>query len=209
MDELLVAIQGAANTIAAPNWADKLSVLLSLLAIFAASIVAWRQNKISREQTEISKKQTEISQEQVSIADKQNRIALFEKRLEIYEILLACSANIESIKSLGENEDILRRLLIILSDNPEEYLEYNRDKAKLYLANCSIKLRRAIFFFPEKIVPYIDNVSMALIRLARVDVKTDEPKKYNERKQDFFESINALKENEILKTIIEEMKMMI
>lgn len=72
MDEILVAIQEAANTIATPNWADKLSALLSLLAIFAAGIVAWRQNKISREQTEISK-------QQMSIADKQNKIALFEK----------------------------------------------------------------------------------------------------------------------------------
>lgn len=195
MDELLVAIQEAAKTIAAPNWADIVSVGFSLLAVIVAGIVAWRQNEISRKQT--------------SIADKQNRIALFEKRLEIYDILLFCNANIEGMKSLGENEDILKHLLIVLSDNPEEYLSYNRDEARLYLANCSIKLQRAAFFFPEKIVPYINNVSIALVRLARADVETYEPKKYNEIKQKFFEAINALKENKVLVTMMEEMKMMI
>ena len=91
MDELLIAIQNVANTIATPNWADKLSVLLSLLAIFAAGIVAWRQNKISREQTEISRKQTDI-------ADKQNKIALFEKRYAVYH-------EIANIISVGETLD--------------------------------------------------------------------------------------------------------
>ena len=68
MDELLVAIQNAANTIAAPNWADIMSACFSLFAIIVAGFVAWKQIEISRKQTDI--------------ADRQNKIALFEKGLK-------------------------------------------------------------------------------------------------------------------------------
>lgn len=194
MDEIVVAIQNAANTIATPNWADIMSVCFSLAAVIVACIVAWRQNEISRKQT--------------SIADKQNRIALFEKRLEIYDILKSCNSSVEIIKSLGENEDILKYLFIIFSDKPEEYREYNRNEARLYLTDYSIKLHRAAFFFPEKIVPYIVNVSINLLNLTDADIKTDGPRKYNERKLNYYESIKALDENKVFESIREEINML-
>lgn len=73
MDEILVAIQEAANTIATPNWADIISVCFSLFAIIVAGIVGWRQNKIVLKQAEIS--------------EQQNKIALFEKRYAVYHEL--------------------------------------------------------------------------------------------------------------------------
>ena len=93
MDELLVAIQEAANTIATPNWADILGVCFSLMAVIVACLVALKQNEISRKQTDI--------------ADKQNKIALFEKRFEIYDILSICKASVQTIELIGENDDIL------------------------------------------------------------------------------------------------------
>lgn len=209
MDEILVAIQEAANTIAAPNCADKLSVFLSFLAILAAGFVAWRQNKISREQTEISKKQTEISQEQVAIADKQNRIALFEKRFEIYDILSSCSASAQVIKMLNknENEDVLQDLFFVFVNNPMQHKNFNRDEARIYLTNCASKLQSASFFFSEEIVSYITAASVELLILANSDAKVDGPKKYEEKKQDYFEAIKNIDKNEVLKSMKAEMKM--
>ena len=194
MDELLVAIQEAANTIAAPNWADILGVCFSLAAVFVAGFVAWKQIEISRKQSDI--------------ADKQNKIALFEKRLEIYDILKSCRSSVEIIKSLSENEDILKYLFMVFSDNPEEYQEYTRNEARLYLIDYSIKLQRASFFFSEKIVPYIINVSINLDSLTDANIKTDGPRKYNERKLNYYESIKALDENKVFESIREEMNML-
>lgn len=74
-------------------------VLMSLLAIIAAGIVAWRQNEISREQNEISKKQADI-------ADKQNKIALFEKRMECYSTLQNIFAFARQISELESKKGI-------------------------------------------------------------------------------------------------------
>ena len=53
-EEILAAIQQAAETIAAPNWADKLALLVSFLAILVAAgvavYVAKKQNGISEKQ---------------------------------------------------------------------------------------------------------------------------------------------------------------
>lgn len=126
MDEILVAIQDAANTIATPNWADILSTIFSFAAIVVAGVIAWRQNKIAEEQTAIAAKQNEFSAEQTQIAAKQmeftkeqtqiaenqdklverqiriseqqNRIALFEKQYAVYRELA-------KIISIGEELD--------------------------------------------------------------------------------------------------------
>lgn len=201
MDELLVAIQEAANTIAAPNCADKLSVLLSLLAILAAGFVAWRQNKISREQTEISKRQTEI-------ADRQNKIALFEKRHEIYDLLYTCRISVQILKAVKTNEDILRLLFILFDENPQKHQEFNRDKAQQYLASCSTKLQYASFFFPQEIASYITSVSVELSFLADADAEIDGPEKYNEKKKRYFEAVEDLEENKVFERIRTEIKIM-
>lgn len=193
MDEILVAIQNAANTIAAPNWADILSVCFSLAAVFVACIVAWRQNEISRKQTEI--------------ADKQNRIALFEKRLEIYDILMSCRSSAHILKLLDKDEDVLKHLFTAFSEDPKEYRKFNRNEANLFIANRSEKLFRANFFFSEKITPYIIHVSISLLILAESDINVDGPEKYNERKQGYFKAIETLEENHVFESIKEEMKM--
>lgn len=193
MDELLVAIQDAANTIASPNWVDILSVCFSLAAVIVACFVAWRQNEISRKQADI--------------ADKQNIIALFEKRLEIYEILSSCKINAQILGWLYKGEDILKCLFSSLVKNEKEYQEHRNEKS-VYLINCSIKLQRATFLFPEEIAPYILNVSNKLYDLVAADSKDDGSKKYAEKKQMYFKAIDDLDKNGVIKKIEEEMKMM-
>lgn len=199
MDELLVAIQDAANAIATPNWADIMGVFLSLFAIIVAGFVAWRQNEISRKQTEILKKQT-------SISDKQNRIALFEKRFEIYNILWICVVSVHKMELIKENEDILEFLFVRLVKNLEEYSQFH-NKARIYLMNCSEKLRCANFFFSEEVASYIINVSVKLLILANSDLKVDGLENYNKKKQEYFDAIKNLDENEIIRSIEEETKM--
>lgn len=62
-EEIIVEIQKAAETIAKPNCAAWLSILLSLLAIVVAGYVALKQANIS---------------------EQQNKIALFEKKYKVY-----------------------------------------------------------------------------------------------------------------------------
>lgn len=185
MDELLVAIQNAANTIATPNWADILGVFVSLAALFVAGFVAWRQNKILKRQTEIMSTQT-------SIADNQNKIALFEKRLEIYDLLSSCRSSALILKAVEKNEDILRYLFYVFLDDPKARRDFNRKEACLYLSNCCSKLDRATFLFSGEIVSYIVRVSASLCLLVNADAEVDGPMEFYERKQSYFEAIADL-----------------
>lgn len=200
MDEILIAIQNAANTIAAPNWADIAGVCVALAAVFVAFVVACRQNKIM-------KKQTEIMNAQASIAEYQNKIALFEKRLEIYDILLSCSLSAEALNDIEDDKSVLKRFYIIFKGDIGEDQEFNRDEAKLYFKNCATKLLRASFFFPKEIVSYITNVSGELFVLTYSNPEADGPKKYRRKKQNYFEAVMALDENKVFESIKKEMTM--
>lgn len=94
-EEILTAIQRAAETVATPNWADKLSVIISLLAVIVAGFVAWRQYGIA-------KRQNEISEQQAKIMDQQNKIAIFDKQFELYDITTKCLQFAKTIFLLSE-----------------------------------------------------------------------------------------------------------
>ena len=192
MDELLVTIQDAANTIATPNWADIMSVVFSLLAIIVAGFVAWRQNEISRKQSDI--------------ADKQNRIALFEKRFEIYNILLCCHSSVFILKLLRKDEDILKNLFIIFAKDSLDDREFNRNEAVLYLTRCCAKLQCATFVFPEKIASLIIDVSARLTALVKADPIVDGLEKYHEKQQRYFQAASALIENGVFIRMEAEMQ---
>ena len=167
-------------------------VFMSLLAVIVAGLVAWKQNK--------------ISESQASIADKQNRIALFEKRLEIYDILWSCRVSVEKMKLIEENEEILGFLFVRLVKNFEEYHRF-QNYARVYIIGCSEKLRCANFFFSEEIASDIIKVAVKLLALANADPKVEEPENYNEIKQNFFEAVENLDKNKILRSIEAETKM--
>lgn len=94
-NEILVAIQAAANTIATPNWAVVLSVVTALGAVAVAIIVAIKQNKIAEKQNEIAERQAEI-------AEQQNKIALFKERYVVYSELYKFFTICSQIKKVWE-----------------------------------------------------------------------------------------------------------
>jgi len=60
-EEIIAAISEAANTIANPNWANTIALVLSLATVIMTGIIAYFQIKISKQHTDIAKQQNEIS----------------------------------------------------------------------------------------------------------------------------------------------------
>lgn len=141
------------------------------------------------------------------IAVRQDKIALFEKRLEIYDLLSSCSSSANILKVVDNNEDILKYLFIVFTDDSRKQNKFDSNEARLYLTNCSAKLQQAVFLFPEEVIPYITEVSIELLILANADVEKDEPERFDEKKQKYFEAISNFDQNKVLKRIRAEMTM--
>lgn len=151
-EEILVAIQNAAETIATPNWADIASVGLSLLAVVVAGFVAWKQVKIA-------KKQNEIAEKQAGIAGQQNRIALFEKRYKIYDKL-------SKIFTLTNNSEFLGNqtlygyyvMVLLMLDYPEP--QENSTDIFIYTLEMNktvFLIQQSTFLFPNVLREDIDD----------------------------------------------------
>lgn len=162
-EEILTAVQRAAETVAAPNWADKLSVAISLLAVFVAGFVAWKQSKIARSQNEITKKQAEISEQQ-------NKIALFKERYLVYTELykfFSISTQMKLDLQEGEthfkdfsedNKKIFLRVIeavFVINLNMGSDVEDDPSSVETlvtllsYIQQAFYQIRRAKFLFPE------------------------------------------------------------
>lgn len=139
MDEILVAIQEAADTIAAPNWADIMGVCFSLTAVVVACIVAWRQNKIVLKQAEI--------------AEQQNKIELFEKRYEVYDVI----SKISAVASEVIDVDRAEKMCIIVQDKFELGKrssimgEYDETALRSIISEIPRKLAQSEFLFSQEI----------------------------------------------------------
>lgn len=192
-EEILAAIQKAADTIAMPNWAAIASAGLSLLAVLVAGFVAWKQIEISKNQAEISEQQTQI--------------ALFDKRFELYNILNSCTTSPEIIKLVKNDEDILKYMFIVFAQRSEVTDEFDNENARVHLANCSMKLLQSGFLFSKEITSYIVDIASALLLLAYADVKADGQERFNEKKQGYFESIKEFENIGGLERIRSEMNM--
>ena len=169
MEETLLEIEKiadkAAKTIATPNWADILSVILSLLAVIVAGIVAWKQ-------IEIAKKQNEISEQQAKIMDQQNKIAVFDKQYKVYDITTKClmlsqtltltllastTPSLSNIRSIFLNVFNDIHIESAIADNNEDVL-YLREVGKL-----RDKLYQTEFLFPNDVS---EDIAKPLILLA-------------------------------------------
>lgn len=136
-------------------------VFMSLLAIIAAGIVAWRQNEISRKQTDI--------------ADKQNKIALFEKRMECYSTLQNIFAFARQISEFKRKKEIQTAFKLYFG-------EANRFSENQDYTWYTITLKRlepiivgGLFLFPEYNEEILQNLLMDIIALSGlVAVKTKE-----------------------------------
>lgn len=114
-EEILAAIQKAADTIATPNWAAVMSAIASVGAVIVAVVIAIKQ-------VEIAKKQNEIAEKQANISIEQNKIALFEKRFRAYDKISKIIGIAHVIEKSGESS------LEIIYATIASILEYNVNK---------------------------------------------------------------------------------
>ena len=84
---------------------------------------------------------------------------------------------------------------------------FNRDEAKFYIINCTIKLKSAVLLFPAEIASYITNLSNKLIDLSTVDVQIDGSEEYSRKKQAYVEAVENFVKNEVFRKMEAEMKM--
>jgi len=180
MEELFTEIQNAANVIAVPNWADKLSALAASCAVMVAVILALRQNKILKQQNEIAIKQAEI-------AEKQNKIALFEKKYEMYQKILfwnhfALLIAMQAITS----DDIYVIFLIAKNKQDIKETEINKESLRLEMLEGVNLLDQVKFLFSQDIIEYSLYMSSELVLMLtnclilKVDYLKDAKKSLNE-----------------------------
>lgn len=206
-EEILVALQKAAETTAAPNWADKLSVVISLLAVIVAGFVAWKQYGIT-------KKQNELSEQQAKIMDQQNKIAVFDKQFELYDITEKClqfakgisltmgfepkTVTLSNIRStfLGTFSDTY-----VAKDAIDQF-----DFMFYYQEVCKIrkKLHQAEFLFSEEISRPLLSLADNLMYLICSDVFTNSGMPFEALILSFTASANTLETEEILKKMKSE-----
>lgn len=134
-EEMQTAIQDAANTIAAPNWADVLGVLLSALAIVAATVVAFQQVRIQKQQ---------------------NNIALFEKRFHTYVAisrLLMFESLIDEETLESWDHDTMEHFFEVASVCLDFELPSSPDRAiparLAHSQRMTVSVKQAVFLFPD------------------------------------------------------------
>lgn len=130
MEEILAAIQKAADTIATPNCAAWLSILLSFLAIVVAGHVALKQAKIS---------------------EQQNRIALFEKRMECYTTIQNLLVVGKQMEDIEVNKGVQVAFRVYLGQ-PENIV----DNISVTVFAAQLKQKQAIVVSGEFLFPHYD-----------------------------------------------------
>lgn len=156
MNELYTEIQNAANIIAAPNWADKLSAMAASIAVIVAVIVALRQNKILKQQNEIAIKQAEIAEEQ-------NKIALFDRRYELDKCISFCNHFAFLITIMAKQNEDLYRIFVFASNKEEiDYDDNMRDVLNTEMRTFIGQLDKTMFLFSHDIADYSSELNYEL-----------------------------------------------
>lgn len=202
-DEILAAIQEAAKTIATPNWADKLSVILSFLAIVVAAGVAVY---VAKKQNEIAKKQNEISQKQAEIAEQQNKISLLEERITIYVIGFCCKNIAEKIlKSAKNSKEAINLFQVTIIKVPFIFstLTINQD----FIGETDIKLileklTHAEYSFSEEVAMLLATLAVQLVYLMFYDNE-----EFNIQKDRLRRILKRIDENKIFEKAKNELRL--
>lgn len=186
-EEILAAIQKAAETIATPNWAAIASVGLSFLAVVVAGFVAWKQNKIVLKQAEI--------------AEQQNKIVLFEKRYDVYETVRKLVRVAEKIVECKNTNLICNAFQDTFEEWPSKEVKDLCEFRRTFLLNIYGKLDPAEFLFSDDIYGKILILQASLLLLIYAIIEnnssvTHEFEKYRIR---FCESAGRIKSENILK----------
>lgn len=202
-EEILAAIQRAADTIAKPNCTAWLSALAALGAVAVAIIVAVKQNNIAKKQNKIVLKQAEISEQQ-------NRIALFDKRYEVYgELLKICNIS-NQIECINEHQR-MPLLCAVEAIYEIEIVNKNSINTQLNVVITRIKkseyiLHQSEFLFSnidgENVKELIGNLLTCLIFIVKetnIPVSKDIPemKNFIDVCNDFMQKYSNMMEKEL------------
>jgi len=201
-EEIIVAIDKAANTIAAPNWADKASVIISIIsaiisfaAVVVAGFVAWKQ-------IGIAKKQNEIAETQANIADKQNKIALFEKRYELYRIILECTCFGEYfLDKVEDTSDLYKAFCLWLHISVPSGTTADKNIVVSRILEITSKLQQAEFLFSKNASRYTIRLAGYLIILANTDIIPGGNEKFEENRAKFSKILEDVSRDGILEEI--------
>lgn len=195
-EEILAAIQKAADTIATPNWAAIASVVISFLAVIVAGFVAWKQ-------FEITKKQNEIVVKQAEIAEQQNKIALFEKRYEVYTTLKEVVSLAEEIYKANCVDDVFDLYYRKFKEyqwpsKQEEHADYLWMPAFVKVLN---NLEQSKFLFSQDIYDEISNLKLRLMLITSIVYLGDEEGVFNDKKMIFYQASEYFKSLKIFENI--------
>lgn len=199
-EEILAAIQKAAETIATPNWASILSALAACGAVVVAVIIAFKQ-------IAIAKKQNEITEKQADIAEQQNKIAVFDKRYELYLATSKCVSLENFITTLFEGKDItiddIHLLFAIAVKEPSDDLK--SINAFQEASNVCARLEQSEFLFPQNISDHLSKLSECLLQLILADAPANQNTSINELRKNYCQAVNSLKTDGILQEIKDSM----
>lgn len=191
-EEILEAIQKAAETIATPNWADKLSLLVSFLAILVAAGVA----------VYVAKKQNGISEKQADIAEQQNRIALFEKRYELYRLVSKCiglSGLISTVtRAVNSVSDIYTCLSVEFDEISSEDLAAGSHTIVSKMVDITNRLELSEFLFSKDVSEQIQDLSARLKILVTADYLINQGSSFENIKKAYCQGAEQFKSNGIL-----------
>lgn len=190
MEEMLFEIErianAAANTIASPNWADKLSVLLSFLAIVVAGHVALKQAKIS---------------------EQQNKIALFEKRYVVYENVCQAVKVAEEISKVGNPDDIWDVIQGVFDVWPSKESENTNTWRMSLILDIVEKLDQVEFLFSENIAEEVLLVQTNLLLFLRGTYAEFDQRTFEIRKQMFCSTAQNIKSKHILERMRKDLQL--
>lgn len=196
-EEILVAIQKAAETIATPNWADKLSLLVSFLAILVAAGVAIY---VAKKQSETSNKQNEIILKQTEFVEQQNKISLFKERYELYQLLEKCMNMADFLKSYRYcNQNELYKCVFLYFDKIVlESQCIGKDRAIYAIRDITDRLYQSEFLFSIEISSQIRLLANCLRNFMLLEEVYQSKEDLQEIKNLYCEAASKLKSNNIL-----------
>lgn len=215
MEELYVEIQNAADKIASPNWAAKMSAITALVAVVLAFtamivtiIVARKQNRIAEQQNGVAQEQAEISKRQVEITEQQNRIALFEKRYELYIIVNICT-NFGHFLNVNPfiNKVLFDSFVIAFYGNLIQNKVITEQETTFWMMNLIFKLKQGKFLFVDDVGEYTQKIADSLRDFFQAGYYNMDYELSIDKKNNFLIVVKDFEESGALKKMEKELQM--
>lgn len=187
-EEFLKAIGKAAETIASPNYADKLALVLSLIAILCATGVAIFQ---------------------VRISNQQNKIALFEKRYKVYDTARICVSASKKVAEFAKDlDDVYDIFCTVFHDWPHMKTNDDTDKRWVFqFFEIAEKLEESEFLYDKEIYQRIQTLNAFLLVLVGTTYLKEEERDFQRRKEHFCRAAEDIISNHVLEKMRKELQL--